>query len=164
MSEKLLVNPRLRLVGISGKLPFGMVRDYAIGMNPSLLNDRSEFHGLKLTPLKQTDIYETVVQLDGASYNKIMKAGFNIEGYGCCRVFHTVLVLRCYNCNGFNHSSRHCAGESYVLWMWRRLMLLRTARRWPFDVSTVPGTSWMLRGMCNVCVMSTPWISYVPIY
>ncbi|CAH1998439.1 unnamed protein product [Acanthoscelides obtectus] len=41
----------------------------------------------------------------------MLKAGNVFIGLDCCRYFDAVQVSRCFNCNGFNHSSKLCKKE-----------------------------------------------------
>lgn len=103
------INPRIRVVGISDKLTGDEVKQYVIKMNSAIFDECSECNVLEVSKLKRAnDVYQAVLQLDRASYDRSIKAGYLFIGYDCCRVYDAVSVLRCFNCSGFNHSAKQC--------------------------------------------------------
>ena len=65
--------------------------------------------GVKQCPTKKNvKIYQAVLQVDQASYDIVMKTGGVFIGYDYCYAYDAIDIMRCYNCNGFNHSSKTC--------------------------------------------------------
>jgi hypothetical protein len=52
-----------------------------------------------------------VIQVDRPSYDKLIQAGGLFIGYDYCYTFDAVEVLRCYNCNGYHHTSKSCKNK-----------------------------------------------------
>lgn len=59
-------------------------------------------------PKKSDKTFQVVLQLDIATYDRIIKLGNVFIGYDTCIVFDGVEVNRCFNCNEVNHSSKTC--------------------------------------------------------
>lgn len=55
--------------------------------------------------------YNAVVEMDSVAYAKVMESTKVSIGWDRCRVYQHASVLRCFNCCGFNHSSRNCTKE-----------------------------------------------------
>lgn len=105
------VSPRIRIAGIREKFSEEVLLRYIIGMNGQLING-ADCKVLKLSPTrKNKDMYQATLQVDRISYEKVMKAGNIFIGYDSCPVFDAVEILRCYNCNNFNHSAKHCSKD-----------------------------------------------------
>jgi hypothetical protein len=56
-------------------------------------------------------VYQAVIQVDKITYNKIMSVGGLFIGYDFCYAFDAIEILRCFNCNGFHHSSKTCTDK-----------------------------------------------------
>ncbi len=83
--------------------------EHAIRNNSDDINLNSECSFVKLWPTKKNSkIYQVILQLDRKSYDYLMNAGGLFIGYDHCSVYDAVEVLRCFNCNGFHHSSKNC--------------------------------------------------------
>ena len=62
--------------------------------------------------IKRSDSYGAKIQVDPHSFSKIM-AGKNIRiGFEMCRVSEGFNIVRCYNCNGYDHISAKCTFDT----------------------------------------------------
>ena len=109
------VQPRIKVVGMTQVYQDDEISDfveYAVRKNCTAINLNIECSVVKFFPTrKKSNIHQAVLQVDKISYDALMKAGNLFIGYDYCNVFDAVEVLRCYNCNGFHHSSKHCSGK-----------------------------------------------------
>nr|CAI5843321.1 unnamed protein product [Callosobruchus analis] len=81
-------------------------------MNIELIVNQNECKVIKIMPFKRDNQkFQAIVQVDKASYEKILKAGNVFIGLDSCKIYDAVQVSRCFNCNGFNHSSKFCKKE-----------------------------------------------------
>lgn len=100
--------PRIRVTGISEKLAPDTLREYILGQNEDSFCG-ADCKILKISSVKnRADIYQAAVQLDTVSYSRVLKAGYLIIGFDVCKVYDAVDLIRCYKCNGFNHTSQSC--------------------------------------------------------
>lgn len=103
------IKPRVRIAGISQKLSDQELVDILVKQNGQLINCQSECTVIKCYPTKKNqNIYQAILQLNKKTYEKVMKAGNLFIGFDSCPVFDGTSVYRCFNCNGFNHSSKSC--------------------------------------------------------
>lgn len=106
------VQPRVKIVGLNQIYKENEIVEYvehAVRNNSTDINLASECTFIKLWPTKKNPkIYQVLVQLDRKSYDFLMNAGGLFIGYDHCSVFDAVQILRCFNCNGYHHSSKSC--------------------------------------------------------
>nr|CAI5858938.1 unnamed protein product [Callosobruchus analis] len=106
------VNPRIRIVGMTREYSSDQLRFQLLKMNIELIVNQNECKVIKIMPFKRDNQkFQVIVQVDKASYEKILKAGNVFIGLDSCKIFDAVQVSRCFNCNGFNHSSKFCKKE-----------------------------------------------------
>lgn len=106
------INPRVRIVGLTDHWEKVDLREYLIKMNPQIFNEDSTCTVLDISPTKNnSDIKQALLQIDKFTYTRATDAGHVIVGYDSCAVYDAINVLRCFRCNGFNHSSRNCKKE-----------------------------------------------------
>ena len=67
-----------------------------------------------MSPLrKNAAIFQVLLQTDRATYNNLVKEEYVAIGYDTqCKVYDAIDILQCYNCGGFNHSSRTCKSKT----------------------------------------------------
>ncbi|KAJ3659404.1 hypothetical protein Zmor_011094 [Zophobas morio] len=109
------VQPRIKLVGLSEQYTseeiVECVEQFVRGNNDSV-NLNTECKVIKIWPTKKrANILQMVVQVDRQTYDVIMKSGGLFFGYDYCYAFDAIDILRCYNCNGFNHTSKNCKNK-----------------------------------------------------
>lgn len=103
------VSPRIRAVGMSEKLDNGVLGDCIIQQNSDIFSESFECKVLDVKPVKNKgDLYQATVQLDCLSYRRVLEAGYLLVGLDLCRVYDAVELVRCFRCNGFNHTSKSC--------------------------------------------------------
>lgn len=101
--------PRIRVTGISEKLTPDTLRDCILGQNGESFCGEEDCKILKISNVKKRrDVYQATVQLNTISYDRVLKAGFLIVGFDVCKVYDAVELIRCFKCNGFNHTSQSC--------------------------------------------------------
>lgn len=103
------VEPRLRVVGLSEEYSGDVLLALVLKCNPETFCGSYTCKIVKIFPTKKSpNIYQAVIQVDRICYDKLMKAGNLFVGYDSCRIFDAIDILRCYNCNGYHHSSKGC--------------------------------------------------------
>lgn len=88
----------------------------------SLVSQNDVFQGLKhfklrkflSNPRREYAQYSAIVELDAATFFKVMELEKLNVGWDRCRVFDGVDVLRCFKCCGFNHKGADCKVESEI--------------------------------------------------
>ena len=103
------INPRVRVVGFRENYAEEDFLNILKQLNVDIFDSNSLCNVIKICKTKKGDkIFQAVLQLDRATYDKIIKVGNVFIGYDACTVFDGVEVSRCFNCNEFNHSSKSC--------------------------------------------------------
>jgi hypothetical protein len=57
-------------------------------------------------------VLQCELSLDLDTYKRILELGHVLVGLSSCSVFDAVFVVRCYKCNGFNHTAKYCKNDS----------------------------------------------------
>jgi hypothetical protein len=103
------VHPRLKTVGMTERYEEAELSGILEHVLLVALKSDTSCKLIKYWPTKRNrDIFQAVVQVDRATYDKLIAAGSVFIGYDHCYVFDAVEILRCYNCNEFQHSSKNC--------------------------------------------------------
>lgn len=104
------LNPRIRVVGITEKYADDILVNHIKYQNKYLLDEQFDCIVIKFWPTKKNkDVFQAILQTDIDSYNAIMSRGGKLfVGYDYCDVYDSIIVRRCYNCNGYNHISSQC--------------------------------------------------------
>jgi hypothetical protein len=77
--------------------------------NECIFDKKSELKLLKLAPLKNNhSIFCALIEVDISTYKKAMSVRHCLIGLDSCTIYDAVEVSKCFNCNGFNHSSHKC--------------------------------------------------------
>lgn len=104
--------PQLRVVGMSEKLDVDTFKNYLMKQNNELFRSDSECNILDIScTKKKNNVFQAVLQVDVFSYQNIMSRGNVIIGYDWCSVYEAINVPRCFKCNGFFHSHKHCKSD-----------------------------------------------------
>lgn len=105
------LSPRIRVVGMTEKYEEDVLINHVKYQNKNMLSDQCECTLIKFWPTKRNkNVFQAILQVDVASYNNIMTLGNGklFVGYDYCEVYDSILLLRCYKCNGYNHVSGKC--------------------------------------------------------
>lgn len=106
------ISPRIRVVGLSASYSDEYITKYLAKCNSGLFLDNSECSVLKTIPLKnKPEQFQSIVQVDKTSYERVLKAGHVLVGLDSCVVYDAVEVFRCFKCNDYNHSSSKCVNQ-----------------------------------------------------
>lgn len=106
------ISPRVRVAGINREYTEEELLRILRLNNNAVIRNESEVSIVQLSATKKNSrVYQAVLQLDRATYDRVVKAGNLFINYDSCRVFDALGVLRCYNCNDFHHSSKHCNNQ-----------------------------------------------------
>jgi hypothetical protein len=84
---------------------------YLSKQNECVFEKNSELKLLKLAPLKNNQsIFCALMEVDISTYKKprVLSIRHCLLGLDSCTIYDAVEVSRCFNCNGFNHSSHKC--------------------------------------------------------
>lgn len=103
------INPRVRISGMTERHNDEQIKRFLTLCNSYIFSDKSYVKIIKTDiHKKNSNLYQSVIELDRISYNKVLKAKHVIIGYDSCAVFDAVDIYRCYNCNEFHHSASKC--------------------------------------------------------
>lgn len=103
------INPRVRIVGFREFYTDTDFLSILKQLNDDIFSGNSLCDVIKIYNTKKSDkVFQAVIQLDRATYDRIIKVGNVFIGYDACTVFDGVEVGRCFNCNELNHSSKTC--------------------------------------------------------
>lgn len=108
--------PRIRIAGMSENFSEDDIAKYIEYQNKDLISKSFQCKVIEVKPTrKRSDIFQTVVQIDAATYNNIMSIGKGklFLGYDVCDVFDAIEIKRCFKCSGFSHYSKQCKCQRY---------------------------------------------------
>ena len=102
------LHPRLRIVGLTDKLDQDTICNLVVKQNRELFSENSDCKIIKIWPTKNNkNVFQAILQLNIPAYNKVIDNGYLLVGLDICTVY-AIEILRCFNCNGFNHSKGNC--------------------------------------------------------
>lgn len=55
-----------------------------------------------------------ILECNGSAHRKLLLRGKINLGYKRCHVYDNLYIVRCFKCNGFNHTSQHCKSSSEI--------------------------------------------------
>lgn len=103
------LHPRIRIVGLSEKMDPDTICKFIVKQNNDLFSAVSDCKIIKVWPTKKNpEIYQAILQLDISDYAKVINNGCLLIGLDICKVYEAIEILRCFKCNGYNHSKTHC--------------------------------------------------------
>lgn len=103
------VLPRVRVAGISENLSVDVLREYILKQNEDVFLTGEDCQVLRVSAIKKNNrVYQATLQLSPITYDRVLKAGSLIIGFDVCRVYDAVDLIRCFKCNGYNHTSLSC--------------------------------------------------------
>lgn len=102
------LHPKIRIVGFSKEITEQDFIEVIMSQNKDIF-DYSFCRLIKYWPTyKNKDIYQAILQVDVNTYEQLLQRKNILIGYSSCFVFDAVELMRCYKCNGFNHTSTRC--------------------------------------------------------
>lgn len=106
------LSPSVRVVGISRDVDKDLIVPYILKQNESIFLDASACSLVSLTPTKRKPgVLQATLRVDAVSYKSVLEAGHLLVGFDVCNVYDAVSPVRCFRCNGFNHTSKYCKGK-----------------------------------------------------
>ncbi|KAJ3641888.1 hypothetical protein Zmor_028358 [Zophobas morio] len=108
------LRPRIRIAGMSDWIDESCIIPYLVKQNEYIFNNVDEYKLIKFSPLKKkdkTDSFFALLEVDIETYKKALNIGHCLIGLDACSIYCGIDVLRCYKCNGYNHSSKNCNSE-----------------------------------------------------
>ena len=104
--------PRVRIVGIPEGLNKDEIASYALSQNSHLFSKDALCKVQKISSTsKSKDTLQAECLVDLDSYKNLLDNGHLLIGLNGCSVFDALTILRCFNCNGYNHGSGQCKKE-----------------------------------------------------
>lgn len=104
------VHPVIRIVGMTEQLSNETLLDYILKQNSGLFN--SDCNNYKVIRIWQTkknnNIYQATLQVDIATYTRVIEHGRVLIGLDSCTVYEAPYVPRCYTCNNYFHTKNTC--------------------------------------------------------
>ena len=84
-------------------------------VNEYILNAVDEYKLIKLAPLKKKkddELFFALLEVDiKETYKKAINVGHCLVGLDACSIYCGIDIIRCFKCNGFNHSASTCKSE-----------------------------------------------------
>ncbi|KAJ3644187.1 hypothetical protein Zmor_026857 [Zophobas morio] len=105
-------HPKIRIVGFSSDVSENLLLSYMKKQNPDLIQQSSFCKLIRLWPTRSNkNVFQADVEVDIVTYNLLLKSGHVLIGLNPCSVYDAIGIPRCYNCNGYFHSSKQCKKE-----------------------------------------------------
>lgn len=83
-----------------------------IKQNTDLFSSISDCKIIKQWPTKKNpQILQAILQLNVLDYTRVIKNDYLFIGSNVCKVYKVIEILRCFQCNGFNHSKNNCKNQ-----------------------------------------------------
>lgn len=103
-----LLNPRIKIVGLSGELSEEEIRQSIIKQNT--FGTKLDMFKLKLQKLMKTK-YMAIAEVNSGFFREVINEGKVNIGWDRCSVYEHFNVVRCYRCGRFNHFAADCKLE-----------------------------------------------------
>ena len=105
--------PRLRIAGISNDIGEQHITAFLTRQNKHIFSDTSHCKLLKHSPIKNNnDFSQVVIEVDISTYKCALSYGHCLVGLDSCNIFDAIDIIRCFKCNGYNHSLKNCNRET----------------------------------------------------
>jgi hypothetical protein len=102
-------HPRIRVSGFSFKFSETQLISYLMKQNETIFDSNSKIRVIKRIPTKKNnEVYQVLLEVDSPTYSRAISIGHCLVGLDACYIYDAIEVPRCYNCNGYHHSSKTC--------------------------------------------------------
>jgi hypothetical protein len=101
------LNPQIKIIGLSEKWS---TEDVILKLRTQNAVFR-DVESLKVCKIETSRARSEKVELDGKSFDQIMKMDRINIGWDRCRFFENMNVRRCFNCKGYNHKADDCKNK-----------------------------------------------------
>lgn len=106
--------PKVRIVGLTDQYSDEDILKYLKGQNDAL-SSVSHLKILKTWATKRNaNIFQTLVEVDAATYGLIMNRAKLFVNYDACAVYEATDIRVCFKCSGFSHSQSNCVNNDTV--------------------------------------------------
>lgn len=106
------LSPSVRVVGIPEYVDKELIVPYIVKQNESVFQTDSVCDLISFTRTKRNqNVLQATLQLDLLSYKKILECGHLLVGFDVCAVYDAISPVRCFKCNGYNHTSKYCKNK-----------------------------------------------------
>lgn len=103
------LHPRIRIVGLSEKLDPESICKLVVKQNNEIISSPLDCKVVRIgATKKKADVFQATLQLNIVDYNRVIENGYLLVGLDICKVYDAIEIMRCYKCNGFNHSKFNC--------------------------------------------------------
>lgn len=103
------LHPRVKIVGMSEKYDAEVLIKFIKLQNKNVVDDTSVCSVINIECLrKNSRIYQALIQVDIATYGRLMDHGKLFVGYDYCTIYDGIGLKRCYKCCNFNHIAKNC--------------------------------------------------------
>lgn len=100
------VNPKIKITGLNVEIERNQLKTCIINQN-RYINGQNAILDVK-SIYKGKYAYTAIMEVDGESFNEIMKRGILKIEWSICKVFEYVNIMRCFKCCGFYHKAINC--------------------------------------------------------
>ena len=106
------MHAKVRVVGFSKDISESAFLSYLRKQNPDLFLQSSVVKLIRFWPTHSNiNIFQANLEVDSVTYDILLKSGHVLIGLNPCSVYDTVIVQRCYKCNGYFHGSKSCKNQ-----------------------------------------------------
>lgn len=103
--------PKIKIVGLMSNFEDEELVKYLKGQN-DIISENSFIKVLKVWATKNnSNIFQSVVEVDAATYGLIMSRGKLFVNYDVCTVYDATNIRVCYKCSGYNHGQSNCPSD-----------------------------------------------------
>lgn len=103
--------PRIKIVNMDEQFEPEELEARIRAQNNDIVSTKSKLNVLDIKNGKYKDTFMAYIEIDGETFESVLRAGFLSIGWKRCRVFDAINVIRCFKCNKFNHKAADCKGN-----------------------------------------------------
>ncbi|XP_031357806.1 uncharacterized protein LOC116181573 [Photinus pyralis] len=100
--------PKIKIVGLNDKIASAQMKEMILAQN-QFLGENAYINIVHIAEdNRNRNRYIAYAEVDGNSYQKILKEQKLNIGWDRCRIYDAVTTRRCYKCNNFGHKAADC--------------------------------------------------------